>query len=133
MDLSRKTKNLILIGANALFFGVKLLKEFGYGFTLSQDELIWMFSLGAFLLFYWIPIKHETIKTIKYVCLFLLTGTALGTTIGEVCRPQDFFFLEMLWLPFGIAAAAFHYRSSKNDELSPAYSYRQEKDAQKSA
>lgn len=132
MELRRKTKNLILIGANALFFGVKLIKEFGYGFSLHQDEIIWMFCLGAFLLFYFIPFKSSSIKTIKHICLFLLTGTAIGTTLGEVFKPQDFFFLEMLWLPFGIAAAVLHYSSSKKDELSPAYSYQQEKNSEES-
>lgn len=121
MELGRKTKNFILIGANALFFGVKLVKELGYGFNLHPDELIWMVALVTFLLFSFLPFKSKSIQTIKYIYLFLLTSTAIGTSIAEVFKPKDYFFLEILWLPFGIAAAVFHYSSSSKNEWSPAY------------
>lgn len=116
MNFSRKQKNQILLSVNFVLLIIKLIKVFFYHVNLIWDEKIWCYSMPAILLLHFINSQNHTFQRIRDILLFLLTGAALGRTIGLVIKSESLFLPELIWLIFGIAAAFIHYSKSEDDK-----------------
>jgi len=119
MNLSRSTKNGYLILSNSLLFFLKLIKLATR--SLSPTEIYWMISFGLVIIFYCLPVKQKSIQTIKHISLFLLSGWALGLTIGAFLSEADLLLEEKIWIPFGLVATFLHYSPSSKDIFHSSY------------
>ena len=119
MNLSRSTKNAYLILSNALLFLLKLLK-LGLQ-SLNPGEVYWMIAFGLVITFYCLPFKQKIIQTLKHISLFLLSGWALGITIGALLSDGGLLLYEKLWIPFGLVTTFLHYSPSSKDIFHSSY------------
>ena len=119
MNLSRSTKNGYLILSNALLFFLKLLK-LGLQ-SLNPGEVYWMIAFGLVITFYCLPFKQKLIQTLKHISLFLLSGWALGITIGALLGDGGLLLYEKLWIPFGLITTFLHYSPSSRDIFHSSY------------
>ena len=119
MNLSRSTKNGYLILSNSLLFLLKLLKS-GLQ-SLNSGEIYWMIAFGLVTIFYCLPFKQKIIQTLKHISLFLLSGWALGITIGALLNDGGLLLYEKLWIPFGLVATFLHYSPSSRDIFHSSY------------
>lgn len=115
MDLSRTQKNRILIAVN-IAFAILI----AYAINFSQISLgkylsIWIVSCPIVIIAHLIPTQNRSFLKIRDVGLFLLTGGAIGTTIGNIIKQDSVHLLFIVWLIAAIIAAIFHYSPSKND------------------
>ncbi|MEL6918152.1 MAG: hypothetical protein AAFO99_10535 [Bacteroidota bacterium] len=114
--MSRRQKNHILIGVNALAILVKLLKKYLFNLELSQEESIWFFFALFAIVFNGLPKMNKAYDVLKHAVLFLSTGAIIGITIGAMLNPyQHVIVLEYIWLVFGVLGATLHYSPSKRD------------------
>lgn len=116
MNWTRRTKNLVLVGADLLLFLVlagKLLQEpekVSYGMT------FWTFALPFIVVAVLIVPERAAAARSVHAVLFLATGMAIGLTAGSALRgSEQLWTAELLWLPFGITAAVLHYWPSRRD------------------
>lgn len=119
MNLSRKTKNGYLILSNSLLFFLKLIKLATQ--SLSPTEIYWMIGFGLVMIFYCLPLKHKIIQTLKHISLFLLSGWALGITIGAFLSGAELLLEEKIWIPFGLVTTFLHYSPSSRDIFHSSY------------
>lgn len=119
MNLSRSTKNGYLILSNALLFLLKLLK-IGL-LSLSPTEIYWMIAFVLIIIFFSLPLKKKVLQKVQHIALFLLSGWALGITLGALLSDGALLLYEKLWIPFGVVTTFLHYSPSSRDIFHSSY------------
>ncbi len=116
LNLSRHTKNRILIAVNILALIVLWIKMSFITQPLSLSFQYWMWAAPPILLLNLLPLQRFGWAYLGHVLLFLLTGAIVGFTVAQAIRyPGEMFILEWIWLPLALLAAGLHYSTSRND------------------
>ena len=115
-QFTRNTKNRLLIGSNALMaiiLIVKLSMEIG---GVGPEMTAWLVIAPIVLVFALLPVG-STLAKFAHVMLFLLTGAAIGITIGEAISGSATTSLaQQAWLIIAIPVLIIHYSPSSDDE-----------------
>lgn len=119
MEVSRTVKNLLLVGCNFAMFIICSIKFWRSPAELSEQMHIWLF-VSPFVLFAAVVPAIGRRSPIAHASLFLLTGAAIGITLGSaVSRPGALWAIEWIWLALAIVCTAIHYSPSKEDPYLP--------------
>ena len=112
MDLSRYTKNRILILVNLVLLVIKGIKYFLYDIEFTHKEWLWNFAFCIVLFLWVLPIYQK----LKHALLFLVTGSSIGITVGMILKNESLIGLEYVWVILGVLAMVLHYSRSSKDQ-----------------
>ena len=115
MNVSRRRKNTFLLLSNGLLFFLKLTKLAVQ--ALNPTEIYWMMGFGLIITFFSLPLKKAH-KIFQDISLFLLSGWAIGITLGALISETALLLPEKLWIPFALVVAFIHYSPSNLDKYS---------------
>ncbi|MDT0607081.1 hypothetical protein [Croceitalea rosinachiae] len=116
MDLSRKTKNGILIALNFTALVIQLVKWHVLKMDPNISIKTWIFLVPLILLINIISLSNKKSAELIHASLFLATGAIIAFTLVPIFKGQDSVVLiEYLWLILALAGAVLHYSKSKND------------------
>mgnify|MGYP001795571661 CR=1 FL=1 len=76
---------------------------------------IWIIFCPIILLGHLIPAKADSLIKLRDAGLFLLTGGAIGKTLGSVISREPLYFIYFAWLVPALIVVILHYSPSKND------------------
>ena len=116
MHLTRREKNILLLSINAAFALITIAGILFLEATLESWLLIWMICCPIILVWHLVPINHQFANKIRDVFLFLLTGGAIGNTLGSIMNPaESLHWMYSVWLIPAVIKAIIHYSPSKKD------------------
>ena len=76
---------------------------------------VWLISCPFIILLHLVKTDKVYFLSIRDISLFLLTGGAIGTTIGNLIKSGNS-SIENIWLVAAICVAIIHYSPSKRDK-----------------
>lgn len=110
-QVSRKHKNLLLIIINILF-GLVLIEKVLAEDSLTNYAQVWLVVSPFIVLSHLLKTNQERYRTVRDMSLFLLTGGAIGTTVGELIAGASS-VIEIAWLVLAIGAAFITHQARK--------------------
>lgn len=116
LQLSRNTKNRILICVNVLIALITIAKLIVEPESVSRHMRVWLAVSPIVLVLSSVPAGAAFAK-IAHAGLFLLTGAAIGITLRTaISGAPPIWLVELAWLVLAIIAAILHYSPSVEDE-----------------
>lgn len=114
-DVSRDTKNRILITINAAMMAIVVAKLWRQGASVAWQMQVWLAMSPVVLGFAHREVGARFAK-LAHAGLFLLTGAALGLTLGTaVSDPHAMSVVEWAWLLAAILGVLLHYAAGPDD------------------
>ena len=96
----------------AIILAVKLIAQIG---SVSSQMKVWLAVSPIVLVLALRPVGSRFAKT-SHATLFLLTGAAIGITIGgAISQSPSTSLLELSWLFIAVPIAIIHYSPSPDD------------------
>ena len=116
MELSRTTKNIILVALNGIAFLIQGAKWVLLEIQPMPSIKIWLFAVVPILFFNVIFMKNKIQSSWAHALLFLSTGAIFAFTLTNILKGvSQPSVLEYLWMVLGVVGIVVHYSKSKND------------------
>lgn len=113
-NVSRKNKNILLIGINVVF-GIIILFKMVLGIEVSNYLKIWLLACPIIVVSHFFKSEEKSHPSVKDMFLFILTGGAIGRTIANSIK-EEVLIVEIVWLLAAIFVAVIHYSPSNKDK-----------------